>query len=147
MRRCLLRVFGSCINASLDKGDREGRSRRRTYDRPFLDCLTEIDSAIGRLRGRGAGRIVVAGMSQGGDAALAYGARRANLAGFIALAPAAAPERQVGVGDIAQNVAQARALVAAGRGDETAGFVDRNASGPFSVSWKYRKPAPLRPRS
>jgi pimeloyl-ACP methyl ester carboxylesterase len=108
-------------------------SRRRIYDRPFLDCLTEIDSAIGRLKGRAAGRIVVAGMSQGGDAALAYGARRANLAGIIALAPAAAPERQVGLSDIAQNVAQARALVAAGRGDETASFVDRNASGPFSV--------------
>jgi pimeloyl-ACP methyl ester carboxylesterase len=71
-------------------------SRRRIYDRPFLDCLTEIDSAIGRLKGHGTGRIVVAGMRQGGDAALAYGARRANLAGIIALAPAAAPERQVG---------------------------------------------------
>ena len=58
-------------------------SRRRIYDRPFLDCLTEIDSAIGRLKGRGAGRIVVAGMSQGGDAALAYGARQANLAGMF----------------------------------------------------------------
>src|SRR3984893_1594170 len=99
-------------------------SRRRIYDRPFLDCLTEIDSAIGRLKGRGAGRIVVAGMSQGGDAALAYGALRANLAGIIALAPAAAPERQVGLPDIAQSVAQARALVPAGRGDETARFVD-----------------------
>jgi len=56
-------------------------SRRRIYDRPFLDCLTEIDSAIGRLKSRGAGRMVVAGMSQGGDAALVYGARHANLAG------------------------------------------------------------------
>lgn len=109
-------------------------SRRRIYDRPFLDCLTEIDSAIGRLTGRGAGRIVVAGMSQGGDAALAYGARRANLAGIIALAPAAAPERQVGFPDIAQSVALARALVVAGRGNETTSFVDRNARGAFSVS-------------
>ena len=109
-------------------------SRRRIYDRPFLDCLTEIDSAIGRLKGRGAGTIVVAGMSQGGDAALAYGARQANLAGIIALAPAAAPERQVGLPDIAQSVAQARALVAGGRGNETASFVDRNADGAFSVS-------------
>jgi esterase/lipase len=108
-------------------------SRRRIYDRPFLDCLTEIDSAIGRLKGRGAGTIVVAGMSQGGDAALAYGARQANLAGIIALAPAAAPERQVGLPDIAQSVAQARALVAAGRGNETASFVDRNAGGAFSA--------------
>jgi esterase/lipase len=108
-------------------------SQRRIYDRPFLDCLTEIDSAIGRLRSRGAARIVVAGMSQGGDAALAYGARHANLAGIIALAPAAAPERQVGVTDIAQSVAQARALVDAGRGNETARFVDRNVRGTFSV--------------
>jgi esterase/lipase len=108
-------------------------SRRRIYDRPFLDCLTEIDSAIGRLKGRGAGRIVVAGMSQGGDAALAYGALRTNLAGIIALAPAAAPERQVGLPDIAQSVAQARALVASGRGNETTSFVDRNAGGAFSV--------------
>jgi esterase/lipase len=108
-------------------------SQRRIYDRPFLDCLTEIDSAIGRLRGRGAVRIVVAGMSQGGDAALAYGARQANLAGIIALAPAAAPERQVGLSDIAQSVAQARALVAARRGNEPASFIDRNVRGPFSV--------------
>jgi esterase/lipase len=108
-------------------------SRRRIYDRPFLDCLTEIDSAIGRLQSRGAGRMVVAGMSQGGDAALVYGARHANLAGIIALAPAAAPERQIGLPDIAQSVAQARALVAAGRGDEPASFVDRNAGGTLSV--------------
>ena len=108
-------------------------SRRRIYDRPFLDCLTEIDSAIGRLKGRGAGRIVVAGMSQGGDAALVYGARNANLAGIIALAPAAAPERQIGLPDIAQSVAQARALVVSGRGAETASFVDRNVGGTFSV--------------
>jgi len=38
-------------------------SRRRIYNRPFLDCLTEIDSAIGRLKGRGAGTIVSAGSS------------------------------------------------------------------------------------
>lgn len=81
------------------------------------DCLSGIDSAIGRLKSRGAGRMVVAGMSQGGYAALVYGARHANLAGIIALAPAAAPERQIGLPDVAQSVAQARALVAAGRSD------------------------------
>jgi esterase/lipase len=67
-------------------------SRRRIYDRPLLDCLGEIDAAVARLRGRGAGRIVVAGMSQGGDAALVYGALRGDPAGIIAIAPAA-PER------------------------------------------------------
>jgi len=108
-------------------------SRRRSYDRPFLDCLTEIDSAVSRLKSRGAVRIVVAGMSQGGDAALAYGARRANLAGIVALAPAAAPERQVAVPAISESVVEARAMVAAGRGNEPGSFVDRNVNGTFSV--------------
>jgi pimeloyl-ACP methyl ester carboxylesterase len=107
--------------------------RNGVYDRPFLDCLTEIDNAIGRLKGSGASRIVVAGMSQGGDAALAYGAHHAQLAGINALAPAAAPERQIGLADIAQSVAQARALVVAGRDDETASFADRNVGRTFSV--------------
>src|ERR1700732_547856 len=38
-------------------------SRRRLYDRSFPHCLTEIDSAIGRLKGGGAARIVVVGHS------------------------------------------------------------------------------------
>jgi esterase/lipase len=109
-------------------------SRQRIYDRPFLDCLTEIDSAIGRLKGRGAGRIVIAGMSQGGRRRAVYGAHHANLAGIIALAPAAAPEQQIGLLDIAQSVAQARAMVAAGHGNETASFFDRNSSGRFWVT-------------
>ena len=47
-----------------DVGERgQPNSRRRIYNRPFLDCLTEIDSAIGRLKGRGAGTIVSAGSS------------------------------------------------------------------------------------
>jgi hypothetical protein len=77
--------------------------------------------------------LVGRGLSWAGDAAFAYGARSANLAGIIALAPAAAPERQIGLSYIAQSVAQARALVAAGRGNETANFVDRNVGGTFSV--------------
>jgi esterase/lipase len=108
-------------------------SRRRIYDRPFLDCLGEVDTAAAGLKSRGAGRIVIAGMSQGGDAALVYGARHTDLAGIIALAPAAAPEAQVHVPEIAQSVAQAQAMVAGGRGNETAGFFDRNSGRVFPV--------------
>jgi dienelactone hydrolase len=86
-------------------------SYRRIYDRSLLDCLTEIDAAAARERSRGAGRIVIAGMSQGGDAALVYGARRTDLAGIIALAPAASPEHQIRVPQIAQSVAAARAML------------------------------------
>ena len=108
-------------------------SSRRIYDRPFLDCLTEIDAVVARERRRGAGRIVIAGMSQGGDAALVYGARHADLAGIIALAPAAAPEQQIRVPQIAQSVATAQAMVAAGRGNDRAVFYDRNAARIFPV--------------
>jgi pimeloyl-ACP methyl ester carboxylesterase len=108
-------------------------SQRRIYDRPFLDCLTEIDAAIGRLKGRGARRIVVAGMSQGGDAALVYGARHPELAGIVALAPAAAPEYQVQLTDIAKSVAEAKTMVAAGRGSETGSFADRSSSTVLSI--------------
>lgn len=92
-------------------------SYRRRLDRPFLDCLAELEAPIVRLTHRGAGAIVIAGMSQGGVAALAFGARRPGLAGVIALAPGDGPERLVSVfPQIAQSVAQARAMVAAGPG-------------------------------
>src|SRR5215831_19103650 len=55
-------------------------SYRRRRDRPFLDCLAELEAPIVRLTSRGARAIVVAGMSQGGIAALAFGARRPGLA-------------------------------------------------------------------
>jgi pimeloyl-ACP methyl ester carboxylesterase len=101
-------------------------SKRRNYDRPLLDCLAEIDAASARLTARGARKIVVAGMSQGGDAALVYASRHPAIAGVVALAPAAAPEQLNNRPEIAQSVAQARALVAAGRGNETEAFADTN---------------------
>ena len=109
-------------------------SFRRKRDRPFLDCLAELDPPIARLAGRGASAIVVAGMSQGGAAALAFGARRSGLAGIIALAANGDPGRLVSLFPlIAQSVAEARAMVAAGRGDERATFSDMNIRGPFPV--------------
>jgi esterase/lipase len=108
-------------------------SRRRIYDRSFTDCLTEVDAAVARLKDRGATRIVVAGMSQGGDAALVYGATRGGLAGIIALAPAASPEHQATLPEIAQSIADARAMVAAGRGNDYGNFADRNSSRALSL--------------
>src|SRR5262245_44424198 len=68
-----------------------GWSKRRICDKPYLDCLAEIDAAIARLRERGATDIVILGMSLGGNGVLGYGARHDNLKGIIALAPAHAP--------------------------------------------------------
>jgi hypothetical protein len=110
-------------------------SYRRRRDRPLLDCLAELEEPIARLTGRGARAIVVAGMSVGGAAALAFGARRSGLAGIIGLAANGSPERLVRLfPQIAESVTQARAMVAAGRGDERASFTDSNIRGPFPVN-------------
>jgi hypothetical protein len=50
------------------------RSHRRIYDRPFLDCLAKLHVPIARLTGLVARAIVIAGVSQGGIGALAFGA-------------------------------------------------------------------------
>ena len=47
-------------------------SYRRRRDRAFLDFLEALEAPIARLRQRGASAIVVAGMSRGGIAALAF---------------------------------------------------------------------------
>jgi esterase/lipase len=102
-------------------------SGRRRRDRPLLDCLAELEVPIANLTSHGARAIVVAGMSVGGLGALAFGARRDGLAGIIGLAASGSPERLVHLlPQIAESVAQAREMVAAGRGDEHANFIDAN---------------------
>ena len=74
-------------------------------------------------------------MGQGGAGALASGARRSGLTGIIALAPNGAPERLVRLfPQIAESVAQAQAMVAAGHGNDRASFTDLNIRGSFSVN-------------
>ena len=74
-------------------------------------------------------------MSVGGLAALAFGSRRSGLAGIIALAANGSPPALVRLfPQIAESVAQARAMVAAGRGDERASFIDMNIRGPLPIN-------------
>jgi dienelactone hydrolase len=108
-------------------------SRNRGYDRPYLDCLSQINASISRLKSRGATAIVVAGHSLGGNAALGYAARNNGLKGVIALAPAHNPERWSGRPAIAKSVASAKAMVAAGKGDSRASFTDLNHGKEFSI--------------
>jgi pimeloyl-ACP methyl ester carboxylesterase len=114
-------------------------AKTRIYDRTYADCLGEIDAAIAKLKSQGAGRIVVAGQSMGGAAAIIYGATHPGLAGVIALAPAHNPQRTVqNVPEVAASLAKANDMVAKGKGDEKADFTDVN-TGPngrylFSVA-------------
>lgn len=109
-------------------------SRSRNYDAAFPDCLREIDTAVAALRAAGARRIVVAGQSLGGNAAIAYAAQHPELAGVIALAPAAQPEQMLRNPNVARSVAQAQQMLAAGQGGQRASFADTNVGRLFSVT-------------
>jgi esterase/lipase len=109
-------------------------SRDRIYDRAYLDCFADIDAAAARLKARGATTIVILGMSLGGNGALGYSARRPGLKGVIALAPASEPDRLRQRPNVAASVAQAQALVAAGKGDERQSFTDLNNGSEFTVT-------------
>jgi esterase/lipase len=101
-------------------------SRTRIYDRTYLDCLADADTAAAALKARGVDAIVILGMSLGGNAALGYGARRSGLKGVIALAPASNPDDLRERPPIARSLTEAEALIAAGKGDERRTFTDLN---------------------
>jgi pimeloyl-ACP methyl ester carboxylesterase len=107
-------------------------SSRRIYDRPYLQCLGEIDTALIQLQQRGATAFVVAGHSLGANAALAYGARH-KLAGVIALAPGHRPEVLAQRPAIAAALDRARKLVSEGHANSRATFPDTNGDLTISV--------------
>jgi pimeloyl-ACP methyl ester carboxylesterase len=101
-------------------------SRRRMYDRTYLDCVTEIDEAVLDLKRRGARSIVIAGHSLGGTAAVAYGANHDGLAGIIGFAAA---DAFFGPPYLLPDIARAKSLVDDGRGDALDDFTDVRPSG------------------
>jgi pimeloyl-ACP methyl ester carboxylesterase len=101
-------------------------SARRSYEAPFTDCLTAVDAAVVRLKNLGATAIVVGGFGLGGNAAIAYGASHPGLLGVIAVAPGHDAAKLATRPDVAESLARARELVAAGKGDAEGDFADVN---------------------
>jgi pimeloyl-ACP methyl ester carboxylesterase len=109
----------------------------RIYDRALLDCMADVDAAIARLRKRGATAIVVGGHSLGGLGALVYGSQHDGLAGIIALAPAPGP-RYASNPVVTAGTQRARALIAAGHGDDATTFQDTNTGPRGQVTIQVR---------
>jgi pimeloyl-ACP methyl ester carboxylesterase len=107
-------------------------SYKRIYDASYEDALLEIDKSGEALRKAGARKIVVVGVSLGGNVALGYASRRDNLAGIIVLALAHFPELQGARELFGSSVSRAKEMVAAGRGDSTDGFTDSNKGKAFN---------------
>ena len=108
-------------------------SGRRGSAEGFEVALSEIDAAVRELRAKGATKVVVAGHSLGGNAALAYAARFPGLDGLVCMAPAHTPEQPRQRERFAADVQLARELVAASRGQETARFHDLNMGKLFEL--------------
>lgn len=98
-------------------------SARRDYDVSVAAAEQEVESALERLRARGARTLFVAGHSQGGLFALYYGGRH-PVDGVIAMAPGGNVGNQTFREKLGESVAQARQLVADGKGDERTRLLD-----------------------
>jgi pimeloyl-ACP methyl ester carboxylesterase len=102
-------------------------SGRRLYDEPWDEALREIDAAVARLRARGAAKIVVAGQSMGGAAAVAYAASGHPIDAAVFIAPAHAPDGQFMRPKLAPMVTSARDMVSAGHGEDALAIMDFNS--------------------
>jgi pimeloyl-ACP methyl ester carboxylesterase len=91
-----------------------------TYDQ----ALAEVGRYVAQLRARGARRIALVGQSLGANVAMGYAAQRGGVQAVVAMAPGHQPDvfiRQTG-----ESLERARALVAAGRGNEVGAYTDIN---------------------
>jgi pimeloyl-ACP methyl ester carboxylesterase len=108
-------------------------SGSRSYDAAVADAEAQVESALDKLRSKGARKLFVAGHSQGGLFALHFGGKH-SVDGIIAIAPggnAASPTHREKLG---ASVAQARRLIADGKGNDRTRFLDFEGSrGTYSV--------------
>jgi pimeloyl-ACP methyl ester carboxylesterase len=102
-------------------------SGNRSYDANVADAESQVESALGALRARGAAKLFIAGHSQGGLFALYFGGQH-PVDGVIAIAPGGnvgSPNYRDRLGG---SVTQARQLVANGKGNEKTRFIDFEGS-------------------
>jgi pimeloyl-ACP methyl ester carboxylesterase len=113
-------------------------SRNRFLAKDYAGSMAEIDVAITRLKRHGAKKIVVAGHSMGGNAAIGYGARHDGLAGIIAIAPGHDPGHYGFQKRTNFDFNRAKAMVKRGEGEAYARFSDFNVGKQSKVRVKAR---------
>lgn len=108
-------------------------SGRRQYDVDVDAATREVESALADLRKQGAGKVFVAGHSQGGLFALAFAGRQ-RVDGVIAMAPGGNVGNRLFREKLGESVEQARQLVASGKGNEKVQLSDfESAKGTYPV--------------
>lgn len=108
-------------------------SGRREYDVNVAGAEKEVESAFERLRAKGAANLFVAGHSQGALFALYFGGKHA-FDGIVAIAPGGNVGSITFQEKLGDSVAQARKLVADGKGEERARLFDfEGAKGAYPI--------------
>lgn len=108
-------------------------SGQREYDANVVAAEKQVESALEGLRARGAAKLFVAGHSQGGLFAL-YFAGKHPVDGIVAIAPGGSVGSPIYREKLGAAVTQARQLVADGKGDDRARFLDfENSKGTYPV--------------
>jgi pimeloyl-ACP methyl ester carboxylesterase len=104
-----------------------GRGSWETIDITAEGALDLLDGYANRLRGQGAGRIVMIGHSLGAAVGLAHAVERGPLGGLVMLAPGHSPAALYQSNDrIRRDVDRARLLVEQGKGNEVIAGGDAN---------------------
>lgn len=104
-------------------------SRTRYLDGHWDKAMGEIAAHVKALQDQGATRIVLMGHSLGVPAAMSHAARGGTVHGLVLLAPGHVPRGYYTaprLKPVRESIDEARALVAAGKGDETQRFIDIN---------------------
>ena len=104
-------------------------SRNRYLQGDWDGAMAEIAEHTKTLRSQGTTHIVVAGHSMGCPAALSFAARGGDAQALVLMAPGHVPMGYFtapSLKPVRESIEEARALVAAGKGDETQRFNDIN---------------------
>lgn len=108
-------------------------SRARDYDVEVDSADKQVTEAIASLRQQGARKIFVSGHSQGGVYAMSYASRQA-VDGVIPIAPGGFVNSLIFQQKLGDSLAEARRLVAEGKGAEKARLMDfEGAKGSYPV--------------
>jgi pimeloyl-ACP methyl ester carboxylesterase len=108
-------------------------SGTRDYDVNVSAAEQEVEAALSTLREKGAKKLFVAGHSQGGLFALYFGNKHL-VDGVIAIAPGGNVASQIFRDKLGDSVAQARKLIAEGKGEDKVSLADyENRRGTYPV--------------
>ncbi len=102
-------------------------SGKREYDINVSAAVKEVESALDTLRSKGAQKLFVAGLSQGGLFAIYFGGKQA-VDGIIAIAPGGNVGNPTYREKLGESVDLARKLITEGKGDKKTEFSDYEGS-------------------